>query len=70
MNPTVSLVTKVEVATEVAAIDGAAVAETMEEAGLMDHWWWWRQEGQQKWTSCKWTWCPKKEAGGELLQSR
>ena len=42
MNPTVSLVTKVEVA----AVDGATVVETMEEAGLMDHHWWWRQEGQ------------------------
>ena len=31
--PHVSLVTKVEVATEVAAVDG----ETMEEIGLMDH---------------------------------
>ena len=38
MNPTISLVTKVEVAIEV------AVAETMKEIGLMDHWWW-RQEG-------------------------
>ena len=37
MNPIVSLVTEVEVATEVAAADGAAVAETMEEMGLMDH---------------------------------
>ena len=45
MNATVSLVTEVEVATEVAASDGAAVVEKMEETGLMDHWWWWRQEG-------------------------
>ena len=37
MNPTISLVTKVEVVTEVAASDGAVVAETMEETGLMDH---------------------------------
>ena len=36
MNPTVSLVTEVEVATEVVAVDGAAVAETMKETGLMD----------------------------------
>ena len=63
MNPTVSLVTKVEVATEVAAVAG----EAMEETGLMDHWWWWRQEGLQNWTSCRWTWCLKKEVGGELL---
>ena len=42
MNPTVSLVTEVEVATA----DGASVTETMEETGMMDHWWWWRQEGQ------------------------
>ena len=36
MNPTVSLVTEVEVAIEVADADGAAVAKTMEETGLMD----------------------------------
>ena len=36
MNLTVSLVTEVEVATEVVAADGAVVAETMEEKGLMD----------------------------------
>ena len=42
MNPTVSLVTKVEVATEVAAADGATVAKTIEEIGLMDHRWRWR----------------------------
>ena len=52
MNPTVSWVTKVEVVTEdaavagVAATDGAALVETMEEIALMDRWWWWRQEGQ------------------------
>ena len=40
MNPTISLVT------EVVAADGAAVVETMEEIGLMDHCWWWRQEGR------------------------
>ena len=34
MNPTVSLVTKVEVATEVAAV----ARETIEKIGLMDHW--------------------------------
>ena len=34
MNPNVSLVTEVEVETEVAAI----ARETMEEMGLMDHW--------------------------------
>ena len=34
MNPTISLVTKVEVATEVAVV----VGETMEERGLMDRW--------------------------------
>ena len=34
MNPTISLVTEVEVATEVAAV----ARETMEETGLMDHW--------------------------------
>ena len=33
MNPIVSLVTEVEVATEVVAVGG----ETMEETGLMDH---------------------------------
>ena len=33
MNPTVSLVNQVEIATEVAAVAG----ETMEERGLMDH---------------------------------
>ena len=33
MNPTVSLVTEVEVTTVVAAVAG----ETMEETGLMDH---------------------------------
>ena len=38
MNPTVSLVTKVEVATKVVAADGAAVAETTKETCLMDHW--------------------------------
>ena len=37
LNSTVSLVTEVEVATEVVAADGAAVAGTMEETGLMDH---------------------------------
>ena len=42
MNPTVSLVTEVEVATEFVATDGATVVETTEEIGLMDHWWWWR----------------------------
>ena len=42
MNPTISLVTEVEVA----ATDGAAVAGKMGETGLMDHWWWWRQEGR------------------------
>ena len=46
MNPTISLVTEVEVATEVAAADGATVVETMEEIGLMDRWCWWRQEGR------------------------
>ena len=43
MNPNVSLVTEVEVVTEVATMDGVTVAEIMEETGLMDHWWWWRQ---------------------------
>ena len=38
MNPTISLVTEVEVATEVAAADGVAVALIMEEIGLMDRW--------------------------------
>ena len=33
MNPTISVVTEVEVATEVAVVAG----ETMEERGLMDH---------------------------------
>ena len=42
MNPTVSLVTEVEVV----AADEATVAETTEETGLMDNWWWWRQEGR------------------------
>ena len=42
MNPTISLVTKVEVAIEVATADGDAVVETMEETGLMDHHWRWR----------------------------
>ena len=37
MNPTVSLVTEVEVVTEVAAMDGVAVVETMEETGLIVH---------------------------------
>ena len=37
MNPTIFLVTEVEVVTEVAAADGVVVAETMEEIGLMDH---------------------------------
>ena len=37
MNPIVSLVTKVEAETEVAAADGAVVAETTKEIGLMDH---------------------------------
>ena len=46
MNPNVSLVTEVEVATKVTIVDGSMVAETMEETGPMDHWWWWRQEGQ------------------------
>ena len=36
MNPTISLVTEVEVATEVAAMDGDTVVKTMEEIGLMD----------------------------------
>ena len=36
MNPIVSLLTEVEVATEVAATDGAAVAKIMEDIGLMD----------------------------------
>ena len=39
MNPIVSLVIEVEIAIAVVAVDGAAVAETMEEIGLMDHWW-------------------------------
>ena len=70
MSPTISLVTEVEVVTEVAAANGAAVAETMEEIGLMDRWWWWwRQECRYNWTSCKWTWRLKKEVGDELLQS-
>ena len=68
MNPTVFLATEVEVVTKVAAVDGVVVIETMEETGLMDRCWWWRQEGWQNWTSCKWTWCPKKEVGGELLR--
>ena len=38
MNSTISLVTEVEVVTEVLATDGAAVVETTEETGLMDHW--------------------------------
>ena len=38
MNTIVSLVTEVKVVTEVAAMDGAAVVETKEEIGLMDHW--------------------------------
>ena len=38
MNTIVSLVTKVKVATEVAAANGDVVAETMEEIGLMDCW--------------------------------
>ena len=46
MSPTISLVTEVEVATEVAAVDGVVIAEKMEETSLMDHWWWWRQESQ------------------------
>ena len=46
MNPTVSLVTEVEVATKVVAADGAVVVETTEETSLMDHWWRWRQEGR------------------------
>ena len=37
MKPTVSLVTKVEVATEVAAMAGVAAIEATEEIGLMDH---------------------------------
>ena len=41
MNPTVSPVTEVEVATKVAVADGAAIVETTEETSLMDHWWWW-----------------------------
>ena len=45
MNPIVSLVIEVEVATEVTAANGAMVAETMEEIGLIDRWWWWREEG-------------------------
>ena len=36
MNPTVSLVTEVEVTTKVAAVAGVAAVETMEETGLMD----------------------------------
>ena len=36
MNPTISLVTKVEVSIEVTAADGATVAETTEETSLMD----------------------------------
>ena len=67
MNPIVSLVTEVEVVTEVVVVDGVVVVETMEEKGLMDCWWWWRQQGQQNWTSCKWTWCLKKEVGGEII---
>ena len=39
MNPDVSLVTKVEVATEAMTADGAAFTETMEEIGFMDHCW-------------------------------
>ena len=70
MNPTISLVTEVEVATKVADADGVVVAKTMEETGLMDRWWWWRRAGQWNWTSCKWTWCLKKEVVGELLRSR
>ena len=66
MNPTVSLVTKVEVATEVAAVAG----ETTEEIGLMDRHWWWRQVGQLNWTSCIWTQCLMKEVVGELLRLR
>ena len=46
MNPIISLVTEVEVATEIVATDGVVVVETTKETGLMDHWWWWRQEGQ------------------------
>ena len=38
MNPTVSLVIEVEVATKVAAVDGATVMETTKETGLMGHW--------------------------------
>ena len=38
MNPIVSIVTEVEVATEIVAMDGAGVAETMEETSLMDRW--------------------------------
>ena len=53
MNPTIYLVTAVEVATEVAVANGATVVKTMEETGLMDRWWWWIQEGLQKWTSCR-----------------
>ena len=64
MNPTISLVTEVEVATKVADADGVVVTKTTEETGLMDRWWWWRQEGLQNWTSCRWTWCLKKEVGG------
>ena len=45
MNPTVSLETKVEVATEVVVANGSTIMETMEETGLMHRWWWWRQEG-------------------------
>ena len=37
MNPTISLVTEVAIATEVVAVDGAAAAETMEETSLTDH---------------------------------
>ena len=44
MDPSVSLVIEVKVATEVAVVNGAVVVETMEETGLMDHWRWWRQE--------------------------
>ena len=37
MKPTVSLVTEVKVATEVAAVPGVVATETMEETGLIVH---------------------------------
>ena len=38
MNPIVSLITEVEVATKVVAMARVVAAETIEEIGLMDHW--------------------------------